>query len=340
MVETVHELSETMKILLTGATGFLGFRTLERLVEEPQVTSIVAVGRAIKPTHHVQHPKVQYSLGDLSNVLFVESLFDKVTHVVHAAALSSPWGHRTAFEQANAVTQHHLIASAQKAKISRYVYISTPSMYFELKDRFNVKESDPLPSQLINAYSETKRSAELELEQSNIPYITLRPRALTGRGDTVIMPRLIRAFDEGRLKIIGTGENVADLTSVSNVADAIWLSLIAEGDAVNEIYNITNGEPVKLWDSIADVLRKLGRTPPTKKIPFALVRFIAWIMERKSRMTDMREPALTVYGVGTLAKSLTLDISKAKKKLGYEPRLSTSEAIDEFVNWYKADEES
>ena len=121
-------------------------------------------------------------------------------HLIHAAALSSPWGKYEEFEKANLHTQQNLIASAKKNWLNKFVFISTPSMYFEMKDKFTVRESDPLPSKFINAYAETKRLAEIELEKSDIPYVILRPRALTGRGDTVIMPRLIRAFDEGRLK--------------------------------------------------------------------------------------------------------------------------------------------
>ena len=329
-----------MRILLTGATGFLGYRTLEKLIEMDQIESIIATGRTLRDSHKIDHSKVTYKLGDLSAPRFVDELLKDTSHIVHAAALSSPWGKYKEFERANLITQKNLIESAAKNRIERFVFISTPSMYFEIKDKFGVKESDPLPKKFINAYAETKRRAELELEKSGIPYIVLRPRALTGRGDTVIMPRLIRAYDEGRLKMIGTGENIADLTSVANVADAIWLSLTADQKALNQVYNITNGEPVKLWDSIADVLRKLDKEPPTKKIPFSVVKFIAGMMEFKSKMTNMKEPALTKYGVGTLAKSLTMDISKAKELLNYIPRVSTEEAINEFVKWYTENEES
>ena len=329
-----------MRVVLTGATGFLGFRTLERLIQQEEIQSIVATGRTLKSTHQVNHNKVVYKLGDLNDENFVNDLLKDATHVIHAAALSSPWGRYEEFENANLKSQKLLIAASKRNKLAKFIFVSTPSMYFEMSDRFNVKESDPLPSRLINAYAQTKRLAELELENQEIPYVILRPRALTGRGDTVIMPRLIRAYDEGRLKIIGTGENIADLTSVANVADAIWLSLIAEGKALNETYNITNGEPVKLWESIADVLRKLGKEPPVKKVPMGVVTFIAGAMELKSKLTNMNEPALTKYGVGTLAKSLTMDISKARELLNYEPRMTTSEAIDEFVIWYKENEES
>jgi len=259
--------------------------------------------------------------------------------VIHTAALSSPWGKREEFVAANVTTQSNLLQAAKSNAVARYIYISTPSLYFELKDKYNIKESDPLPSKYINAYAETKRLAEIELEKAGIPYVILRPRALTGRGDTVIMPRLIRAYDEGRMKIVGDGENIADLTSVANVADAIVLALTTE-KGINQTFNITNGAPVKLWDSIANVLNKLGKTPPTKKVPFWIVKTIAKVMETKSKMTNMKEPALTVYGVGILAKSMTMDINKAKSLLGYEPKVTTKEAIEEFVNWYKGNEKS
>ena len=329
-----------MKILLTGATGFLGYRTLEKLIEQVEIEKIIATGRTLKKSHQIDHPKVEYRLGNLVNREFVDGIVKEVDHIIHAAALSSPWGKNEEFVNANVLSQQNLIASAKHHSIKKYIFISTPSMYFELKDKFNIKESDPLPAKFINEYARTKRDAEIILEKSGIPYVILRPRALTGRGDTVIMPRLIRAYDVGRLKIIGDGENTADLTSVANVADAIVLSLNANQHAINNTYNITNGAPVKLWDSIADVLRQLDKEPPTKKVSFVVVKFVAQLMELKSRATNMKEPALTKYGVGTLAKSLTMDISKAQELLGYEPKVSTEEAIVEFVKWYMANEES
>ncbi len=328
-----------MKILLTGATGFLGYRTLEKLIDLDSVDKIIATGRTLKETHTIDHAKVIYKLGDLTSVQFVNELMTGVDCVIHTAALSSPWGKREEFVAANVTTQSNLLQAAKSNAVARYIYISTPSLYFELKDKYNIKESDPLPSKYINAYAETKRLAEIELEKAGIPYVILRPRALTGRGDTVIMPRLIRAYDEGRLKIVGDGENIADLTSVANVADAIVLALTTE-KGINQTFNITNGAPVKLWDSIANVLNKLGKTPPTKKVPFWIVKTIAKVMETKSKMTNMKEPALTVYGVGILAKSMTMDINKAKSLLGYEPKVTTKEAIEEFVNWYKGNEKS
>ena len=329
-----------MKILLTGATGFLGYRTLEKLIEQAEIEKIIATGRTLKKSHQIDHPKVEYRLGDLVNREFVDGIVKEVDHIIHAAALSSPWGKYKEFEDANLRSQINLINAIKRNKLVKYIYISTPSMYFDSTNRRGIKENDPLPRKFINAYSSTKRMAEIELINSGIPYVILRPRALTGRGDTVIMPRIINAFKEGKLKIIGNGKNIVDLTSVANVADAILLSLKAEGAALNQIYNITNGEPVNLWEKIGLVLNLMDKQLPQKKIPYFLVLSIAQLFEWKSKLTNMKEPALTKYGVGVLSKSMTLDISKARELLGYHPTVTTDEAITEFVNWYAENEKN
>jgi len=324
-----------MKILLTGATGGLGFRTLEQLIENPKIEKIIATGRVIRPTHFVEHSKVNYLLGDLENADFVSELVKKADYIIHAAALSSPWGKYSEFEKANVFTMNNLINAAKIHNIKRFVYVSTPSLYFNGQDRFEVKESEQLPEAFVNAYSKTKYEVELALEKSGIPFVTLRPRALIGRGDTIIMPRLIRAFEEGKLKIIGDGKNIVDLTSLANVADSIELALFVNDAGLNQIYNITNGEPVQLWETIEKVLSLLGHKMNNKKVPYSVVKFVSQIMELKAKLTNYKEPALTTYGVGILAKSFTMDISKAKSLLGYSPKISTDEAIDEFVSWYR-----
>jgi len=329
-----------LRILVTGATGFLGYRILEKLVETESIISITAAGRTLKPFHTVIHPKVNYVLGNLEDEEYALSLVKETDLIINAAALSSPWGKETDFIKANVLTQKNLIKASIKYNINKFIYISTPGVYFNSKDRLLIKETDPMPSKFINAYAKTKRQAEILLENSTIPYIILRPRALIGRGDTVIMPRLIRAYDEGKLKIIGNGKNRVDLTSVANVVKAVMLSIQADQNAVNQTYNISNGEPVALWECIEYVLTLLGKGMPRNRIPYSVAIVVAQLMELKSKLKDFKEPPLTKYGIGTLAKSFTMDITKAKELLNYKPEVTTKQAIEEFAKWYMNDEGS
>ncbi len=323
-----------LKVVLTGATGFLGYRTLEKLVEAENVASVIATGRNLKVSHQVIHPKVKYILGDLEDETFAMKLTTNADIIINAAALSSPWGKEEEFIRANVNTQKNLLKASIQNAISRFVYISTPGVYFTSKDRLLIKESDPLPDKFINAYARTKRAAEIILEQSGLEYVILRPRALIGRGDTVIMPRLIRAVDEGKLRIIGNGLNRVDMTSVGNVADAILLSMTVDKNGINQTYNISNGDPVLLWDCIEKVLRMVGKEMPSGKISYPLAIAVAQMMEWKSKISNFNEPPLTKYGIGTLGKSFSMDITKARNLLKYEPRVTTMEAMEEFAKWH------
>ena len=327
-----------MKVLITGATGFLGSRTLEELILDSQVTHIVATGRTLTKDRIIDNSKIKYILGDLSDYNFVRSLFEcQFDVIINTASLSSPWGNEKDFYKANVLTQRNLIEFSKKHGVKKFIYISSPSIYFNGKDRLDVNENQ-IPEHFANHYARTKRQAELHLINSGLKYIILRPRAIIGRGDRVIMPRLINAHKAGKLKIIGKGNNIADLTSVSNVVQAVLLSINASDKAINETYNITNGDPVILWDSINYVLKKLNKKEVTKRVPFSVAYIAAFISETYASYISKNEPAITRYGVGVLAKSFTLDITKSKEKLKYQPNTSTMESIQEFVNWYINDE--
>ena len=324
---------DVKRILVTGATGFLGSRTVEHLAKMDDVC-VVATGRTIKPHNEVKASNVTYSLGDLADAETVDHLVKGVDAIVHAAALSSPWGRRDAFWNANVEPTRLLLEAAARHGVKRFVFVSTPSMYFEMKPQLGITEEHPLPRP-INQYAASKREAERLVTSSKIPHVVLRPRALIGRGDTVILPRVLRAHAEGRLRQMGSGKNKVDMTPVVNVVDAIVLGLNAEGEALNQVYNISNGEPVALWPMLNGVLKKLSLAPISKSVPLPMVLAVARAMEWHARLFNgHREPALTVYGVGTLAMDFSMDITKARERLGYVPRQSVEEALDEFVAWH------
>ncbi|WP_296620037.1 NAD-dependent epimerase/dehydratase family protein, partial [Marivirga sp.] len=204
------------------------------------------------------------------------------------------------------------------------------------KDSIKVRENSPLPKHMVNNYANTKWMAECMLRESSLPYVILRPRALVGRGDTVIMPRLIRSRLEGKLKIMGSGNNMVDLTPVSNMVEAVRLSIFTPN--CNEAYNISNGEPVNLWESINSILTAIGLPAIKNKIPYPILYLAALIMEFNARFLNGKEPVLTRYSVGVLAKTFTFEIQKAKEKLNYKPIQTTAQAMEEFVKWYKEKE--
>ena len=325
------------KILITGATGFLGSRLVE-IMSTIKGLEILATGRTLKTQNISKKSNLKYILGNLEDTKFVDSLVKGVDTIIHTAALSSQMGNPKDFQRANVEATKHLLKAAKANKIKKFIFISSPSVYFRFKHQLELKESDTLPKP-VNSYAYSKREAEKLVQSSKIPYIILRPRALIGRGDKVIMPRILRAHREGRLMRMGDETNRVDITPVSNVVDAIILALDADKKAVNQIYNISNGKPELLWPILDKLLSQLQLPRPTKQISLKLVLVVAKLMELHAKwINGYREPALTVYGVGTLTMSFGMDISKAKKLLGYQPNQSVQEALNEFVEWYTSEQ--
>lgn len=324
-------------ILITGATGFLGNRLTETLVQMNGAGSIISTGRNPKRGKHLGELGTRFMPGDLLDQAFVEKLGSGITAIVHCAALSAPWGTYQTFYEQNVLATQNLLRLAIQNRVERFVYVSSPSVYATLANRLNVREDDPLPTHFLNAYAQTKYEAEQlvisELTQYDIPYIIIRPRALIGAGDTVIMPRLLEAQARNRLFVVGDGQNICDLTCVGNVADAIVLALTATGPALNQTYNITNGEPVCFYDQIEQVCKRLGRPFVRRIMPYPLARVAATLLENVAPFFG-KEPTLTRYTLSLLAYSMTLDITRARMLLGYVPRQTTAEGIDEFVSAY------
>lgn len=323
------------KLLVTGATGFLGSRVIERFADAPAL-QIIATGRQMKPHNTVKADNVRYVLGDLTDLKFVEGLMHGVDIVVHAAALSAQMGKSERFRRANVEVTRNMVEVARAHGVEKFVFISSPSIYFKMRHQHGLREEADLPRP-VNVYAQTKREAELLVQASGIPFIIFRPRALIGRGDTVIMPRLLRAHREGRLRRMGDELNRVDMTPVSNVVDAIALSLEAQGEAVNQTYNISNGKPELLWPLLDGLLSQLELPPLTKRVPLAVALVVAFFLEWHAKwLNGHKEPALTIYGVGTLTMSFSMEINKAQNLLGYQPQQSTEEALFEFVEWHKS----
>lgn len=327
-------------VLITGVTGFLGGHLAARLrALGVQVRGVGRdAGRGVVLTERLGVDFVRIDLGSGPLDTDPDILCGGIDTVFHAGALSSPWGKKLDFEKANEGATRRVILAARRAGVGRLVHVSTPSLYFRDGGGENVREDAPLPPP-VNEYVRTKRLAEDLVRgagEDGWETVMLRPRALIGAGDPSILPRLIRALEKGRLPVIGTGTNLTDLTCVENAVEALVLAATAPADRVaGKVYNITNGGPVALWDILARMAGMLELPPPGRRVPAGLVHGLAGLLELWGRLRG-KEPALTRYGVGVLSETQTLDISAARRDLGYAPEVSVSDGLDRFVEWWKS----
>ncbi|MDR0762362.1 MAG: NAD-dependent epimerase/dehydratase family protein [Campylobacteraceae bacterium] len=327
-----------MKILVTGATGFLGSRAAILLAEDGH--EITAVGRNLSKAP--KHASIRFIQTDLTQEL-PEDLFKDIEAIVHCAALSSPWGRYEEFYRMNVFATEQLIEHSLKHQIKRFVYISSPSIYFEFKDKESIKECDPLPSKRVNFYAETKYLAELKIfkaYEKGLPAIILRPRAIFGPKDTALLPRVIKANNTKFIPKMREDDGpLCDLTYVDNVVHAIKLALISKDTCIGQAYNITNAEPVYLLETIQNLTKELGLKYNAKKIPYGLAFAYAAALELIYRFVlKGKEPAFTKYSISLFYNNQTLDITKAEKELGYVPPIDMKEGFSKTVRGWNSEQ--
>jgi nucleoside-diphosphate-sugar epimerase len=323
-----------VRAIVTGATGFIGGALARRLLADGH--GVVALGRDAEKGAALREAGATFVPLDLIDAPGVADAFEGGDVVFHCAALSSPWGRNEAFRLANVVATENVVAASLARGVRRLVHVSTPSIYFSGRDRLNVAEDAPLPRTQTNAYAATKLLAEGVVDRAvadgGLSATTIRPRAVFGPGDNAILPRLVDALERGRLPLVGAADNLTDVTYVDNVVDALLLCADAPDAFSGRKYNVTNGEPMRMWDLVRELCERLDLRYPTRRLPAPVVRSAAAAMEAAyGTFAPDTEPLLTRYTAGVLSYSTTLDITAIRRDLGYEPRVSVAEGIDRFV---------
>ena len=251
------------RVLVTGATGFLG-GALARRLALAEGAHVTALGRRAAAAEALLREttagQLSFKRADLAQPGEAGAACTGQAIVFHCAAQTGAWGPYAEFYRNNVTATQNVIAGCQRAG-ARLVYVSTPSLCFANRPRLNVRESDPLPPRQLSVYAATKLLAEQAVNAAaanGLPAISIRPRAIFGPRDQTLLPRLIQQVARGRLRIVGDGRNQADLTYVDNVVDALLLCAAAPAALLGRTYHITNGEPLLLWEAIETLCTALG----------------------------------------------------------------------------------
>ena len=327
--QRIENMTQFPHVLVTGATGFLGGHLVRSLADEGW--KVRAIGRSRPVLENLSGPGIEARCVDLRDREAVAIACEGVDLVVHAAALSSPWGRRSDFFDTNVKGTMHVIDGCRRHGVTRLVHVSSPSVIFDGRDVRDATEEAPFPRRFLSHYCRTKKLAEDAVRGAGgLEAVIIRPKAIFGPGDTTLLPRLLAAGRAGKLAQPGDGMNFVDLTYVDNVVHALRLALMRP-DAAGRIFTITNGQPVRLWEVIRRILAAAGCSTNWRRIPYPMAYVAAALMEVRGRLTAT-EPLLTRYGVALLGRTQTYCIDAARRWLGYEPVVTVEEGLERTLS--------
>lgn len=319
-----------MRIVVTGATGFLGGRLCRYLMARGH--DVLGIGRNAEKARALQDSAIPFLQHDfaIDPVDHAVRAIGKADAFVHAGGLSSVWGSRETFWQMNVTGTEQVRDMAEQTGAGRFVFISSPSVSFIFADQIGIRENDPLPAP-VNAYAASKAEAEKRVMiNAGLSPIILRPRAIYGRGDVALLPRLIRAARTRPLPLLRKGTAVTQLTHVEDVCAAIDKALQAPRMLGGRIYNIAGPEILNVRDVIGAAAARARVEVRWRRIPWRLARTLASLAEWRAGLSPgAPEPPVTLYGLGVLAFSHVLDTTAARRDLGFEPKVNFIEGLNE-----------
>jgi 2-alkyl-3-oxoalkanoate reductase len=317
-------MSEIKRVLITGGGGFLGSNLAQALVKRK--IEVVTISRSAYP--QLAQIGVKTIQGDITKLDDLLNAAKGVDAIFHTAAKVSMWGRWSDFYSTNVKGSKNVITTCQQLGIKRLIYTSTPSVVFGGEDLLGVNESTPYPQKYISRYAKSKMMAEKLILATNgvngLLTVALRPHLIVGPGDPNLVPKLLSAAKEGRLKIVGNGENVVDVIHIDRAVDAHLnaLNLLTNDSPIcGQAYFLGEAQPVKLWEFINQILVANNVPQVKKKLPFTLAYLIGGVMELGATILGrfQHDLPMTRFVAQQFSYSHYFDHKKAVEQLNFTP---------------------
>ena len=351
-----------MKVVLTGATGFVGGALARRLAAEGlELHALTLPG---SDRSRLAGVPVTFHSGDITTPAGLDGLFDGATWVIHAAGMLGRAGVSAAtYNRINAEGVGHVLAAVERAWQQgrtaaglRVLHVSSagvlgPVRQAGMKDEGGRMSSEPplrdssfrlhpssfdesSPLAPSNAYERSKALAEeyaAGLAAGGLPLVVARPEFIYGPGDVHVLG-LFRAIQRGLFFYIGDGTNTCHPTYVDDMVDGL-LACLRRG-APGGVYHIAGPRPLPVRELAETIAAALGVPPPRCRVPVPL----AWLgsagLEAAGRLLG-RDVPLSRTGVAFFSENRRSTYAKAERELGFAPRVELRKGVERTVGWYR-----
>ncbi len=320
-----------MKALVTGGGGFLGLAIVDALLENN--IEVVSISRS-RHESLVERGVEQFS-ADLADIEADHPAFAGCEWVFHVAAKAGVWGSYATYYRANVTATQNVINACRQQNIRKLIYTSSPSVVFAGTSLEGANESLPYPIRYTAPYPETKAIAEqliLNANDENLATVALRPHLIWGPGDNHLVPRIVERGRKGQLRIIGKGDNLVDCVYIDNAAIAHICAaekLTPGAHISGKAYFISQGDPRPLWEIVNAILACADVAEVKRHIPAPIAYAAGWLLEKIHAGLNIKtEPRITRFVARELTTAHWFDISAAQRDLGYEPRVSIEQGLE------------
>ncbi|MEO0492089.1 MAG: SDR family NAD(P)-dependent oxidoreductase [Actinomycetota bacterium] len=311
-----------MRVLVTGASSLLGRHTVAQLLDAGH--NVVVLQR-----NPAGLDRVIEHLGSITDRHVVDVAMDGVDGVIHLAAKVDPVGEWADFESVNVDGTATVHAAAAAAGVSRFVYVSSPSVAHDGSSISGEGAGPADPDRARGHYSVSKAMAErsvLGASTEAMPVVAVRPHLVIGPGDTQLIGRIIDRARAGRMPLIGSGLALVDTTWVDNAAASLVAALDAAADVAGQAFVVSNGEPRTVHELIARVTAAAGIEWSPRSVPARVAIAGGAAAEALWERSDREgEPPMTAFGAEQLSTAHWFDQRGTRAALRWAPEVTLAE---------------
>lgn len=321
-----------MRVSVTGGTGFLGRHLVERLIADGHSLRILA--RVRERAADLESRGADIVVGDVCDRLRIDQLVDGADAVIHLVSnFRTASGPPESYRRINLEGTQVVFEASERAGVRRYVHCSTIGVHGHVQATPADETSPYNPGDL---YQETKVAAERylqdRLDRTGVETVVVRPCSLYGPGD-MRMLKMFRMLAKGRFLMVGPCSENYHAGYVDDVVDGFVRAL--DAPVAGESFIIGGAQFVPLREFVAAAAESVGARVPLLKVPYAPVYAAAVLCEAVCVPLGI-EPPLHRRRVRFYRNNRAFSIDKARRMLGYSPKVDLREGLRRTVAWYRS----
>jgi nucleoside-diphosphate-sugar epimerase len=309
---------------ISGGAGFLGLHLARRLLADGHTVRTLDV----VPLDDAElETSVEELRGDVRNAADVLRLVAGAEVVVHAAAALPIQASRDTIRSVNVGGTENVLVSAFDAGVRRVVFISSTAVY-GVPEKHPIEENDPLVG--VGWYGESKIDAEALCRVASVETTIVRPKTFIGPERLGVFEILFDWIREGRrIYILGQGYNRYQLLAVEDLVEAIVRAALVP-DAAGEAFNVGATAFGTVREDLGALIAHAGSASRLRPVPVKPAELALRALEL------MHLSPLAEWHYKTAHKDSFVDVSKAQRLLGWQPKSSNREALTRTYDWYRA----
>jgi len=326
--------------MITGSTGFIGSHLAEKLLQDGHDLVLLVLNQKEVLKNLAKSNRVTVFETKIIGDKNLASYFTGVKVVYHLAAIRHRWGIKAEdYLKVNTGLTHELLEASKKARVKQFIFCSSIAVFGWPKNHPIDETFSYAPN---NAYGQSKVECEKLVKnfclKNKIYYTIIRPSMTYGERDyTGFVTKFINLIASGKYLTVGSGRNRIQLVYIDDLIQG-FVKALGNPKAYNEDFIVTGEKPItiaEIENTITEIVGKKIKKIKTPRLAAYIPAFILELFYKMGFKLTGPEPIISKEKIDLMTVDRSYSIDKAKKLLGYKPKMDFKEGIKEVYLWNK-----